>query len=285
MSQGRRNAKGTFGLTEATVYYVMHVLCRYPLSGVIAVAALALGCADKAVPPPEGAIVFQFSARHPTAADSGVHFVAADSFVAQGRDTIFLRRVRLVLAELAISPSQANGCEEEEGEEDKPHCVEFDMQPVALDLPLAQAVVRRATRPAPVTNYNLFQAVVHRPDAAVDTAFLAAHPELAGMTVRADGVFSHGGMRREFSYVTDWSERQEIVIDPPVAVAVGESLHVTLRVDVASWFRQADGQALIDPATAGRGGPHEALVRDNIRTSLQVFRDGNGDGLEDAATQ
>ena len=262
----------------------MHVHCRYPLSSVIAVAALVLGCGDKAEHPPEGAIVFQLSGRHPPAADSGAPFVAADSLVAQGRDTIFLRRVRLVLAELAISPSVANGCEEEEGEEDKPHCVEFDMQPVALDLSLAQAAVRRSTKPAPVTNYNLFQAVVHRPDVATDTAFLAANPEFAGTTVRVDGTFSRAGARRDFSYTTDWAERQEITIDPPVAVAVGESLHVTLRVDVAAWFRQADGKALLDPSTALRGGPNEALVRDNIRTSLTVFRDRNGDGLEDAAS-
>lgn len=225
--------------------------------------------------------MFQLSARHPAVADSGVPFVAGDSFVAQGRDTIFLRRVRLVLAELAISPSIANGCEEEEGEEDKPHCVEFEMQPVALELSLAGAVAQRATRPAPVTSYNLFQAVVHRPDVATDTAFLAAHPEFAGTTVRVDGVFSHAGARRDFTYTTAWAERQELAIDPPVAVAVGESLHVTLRVDVASWFRQADRKALVDPATTGPGGPHEALVRDNIRTSLKVFRDENGDGLED----
>jgi hypothetical protein len=259
----------------------MNVLRRCPLSGAIVAATLALGCGDKAAPPPAGAIVFQLSARHPIAANSGVPFVAADSVVAQGRDTIFLQRVRLVLAELAISPAQANGCEEEEGEEDKPHCV---MQPVALELPLERAAVRRAARPAPATDYNLFQAVVHRPDAAVDTAFLAANPEFAGVTIQVDGVFSHAGARRDFTYKTDWSERQEIAIDPPVVVAVGESLHVTLRVDVASWFRQADGKALVDPATAGRGGPHEALVRDNIRTSLKVFRDGNGDGLEDAVT-
>jgi hypothetical protein len=262
----------------------MNVLRRCPLSGALVATTLALGCGDKAAPPPEGAIVFQLSARHPIAADGGVPFVAADSVVAQGRDTIFLRRVRLVLAELAISPSQANGCEEEEGEEDKPHCVEFDIHPVALELPLGRAAVRRATRPAPATDYNLFQLVVHRPDAAIDTAFLAANPEFAGATVLVDGVFSHAGARRTFTFMTDWSERQEIAIDPPVVVAVGESLHVTLRVDVASWFRQADGKALVDPATAGRGGPHEGLVRDNIRTSLKVFRDGNGDGLEDAAT-
>ncbi|MGH7615155.1 MAG: hypothetical protein ACREMW_14085, partial [Gemmatimonadales bacterium] len=139
----------------------MHVL---RLSGVVAATALALGCGDEAAHPPQGAIVFQLSARHPAVADSGVPFVAGDSFVAQGRDTIFLRRVRLVLAELAISPSIANGCEAEEGEEDKPHCVEFEMQPVALELSLAGAVAQRATRPAPVTSYNLFQAVVHRPD-------------------------------------------------------------------------------------------------------------------------
>jgi hypothetical protein len=257
---------------------------RVPLHPVLfgaAIGALALGCREKAAP--MGAIVFQISAEHPTAGDTaGAPFVAADSLVAQGPDTLFLRRVRLVLAELAIAPAAANECEEEEGEE-LPPCVEFDEKPVVVELPLDRALVRRAAKPAPVTDYNLFQAVVLRPDPTADSSLLVSHPELAGVTVRAEGVFSHAGARRDFVYTTGWSEREEIELHPPLAVSVGDTLHVTLRVDVASWFRRADGRALVDPVTAAPGGPNETLVRDNIRTSITVFRDGNADGLDDAA--
>lgn len=202
--------------------------------------------------------------------------------VALGRDTIFLHRVRMVLAELAIAPSLANECEEEEGE-DNPPCVEFDEHPVVIELPLDRAVQLRSIKPAPATEYNLFQAVIHRPTPDADGPLLRTNPDFAGFSVRVDGMVSRAGKRTPFSYTSDFTEQEEITLVPPVAVQAADSLHVTLRVDVASWFKSEDGTELIDPKTAGAGGPNEHLLRDHIRTSMRVFRDQNGDGQDDDA--
>ncbi len=244
---------------------------------VLAVAAVATGCREKA---PTGAIVFQLSARHPTAGDSAGPLVTTDTMLIEGRDTLFLHRVRIMLAELAIAPAVSNECEEEEGE-DNPPCVEFDDAPVLLDLPLGRGAIRRSAKPAPATEYNLFQAVIHRPDSSVDVLLLRDNPDLVGGSIRVDGTLSRGGKRRDFRFISGFNEQEEITLEPVLTVAARDSVHVTLRVDVASWFRSADHKSLIDPATAGLAGPHEGLVRDNIRTSLKVFRDSNGDGLED----
>jgi hypothetical protein len=249
---------------------------------VIAALAAAAACREKA--PAAGAIVFQLSARHPTAHDSAGPLVTTDTMLIQGRDTLFLHRVRIMLAELAIAPSVANECEEEEGE-DNPPCVEFDDDPVVIDLPLGVGSTRRSAKPAPATEYNLFQAVIHRPDTNTDVLLLRDNPDLVGGSIRVDGTLSRGGRRRDFSFISGFNEQEEITLEPALTVTARDSLHVTLRVDVASWFRSADRKAIIDPATAGLAGPNEGLVRDNIRTSMRVFRDTNGDGLEDEPSQ
>ena len=252
--------------------------------------APALGCRAKG--PAPGAIAFQVSARHPSgdpAAGSGASaagrahtapIVYADSFVAQGRDTVFLRRVRLVLMELAIAPSVANECEEEEGE-DNPPCVEFQEDPRVLELPLGRGTVLQSAKPAPATGYNLFQLIVHTPDPDKDGPLLRANPDLSGSSVRVEGVVSHGGTRHDFVYTTPFNEQEEIALDPAVVVAPRDTLRVTLRIDVGSWFTSGDHRELLDPASAGPGGPNEHTVKDNIRTSLKVFRDSNRDGLDD----
>ena len=217
---------------------------------------------------------------HPSRLAAKPPLVFADSFVAQGRDTIFLHRVRLVLMEMAIAPSVANECEEEEGE-DNPPCVDFQEDPTVLEAPLGQGTVTRGVARAPATDYNLFQVIIHKPDPAHDGALLQANPGLDSASVRVDGVLSHGGKRRDFVFVTPFNEQEEIAVEPAVVVPPGDTLRITLRIDVGSWFTSADHLSLIDPASAGPGAPNEHTVKDNIRTSLKVFRDSNRDGLED----
>ena len=261
-------------------------LFRVALPGLV--IALAAGCRPKG--PAPGAIAFQLSARHPNvtaggdtamrASRRGPPLVYGDSFVAQGRDTIFLHRVRIVAMEMAIAPSVSNECEEEEGE-DNPPCVEYEDDPTVFDLPLGRGTVPLGARRAPATDYNLFQLIVHKTDSAKDSAVLRANPDLAGLSVRVDGAISHGGARHNFAFTTAFNEQEEIALDPAVIVPPGDTLRVTIRVDVGSWFTSGDHQSLLDPATAGPGGQNENTVKDNIRTSLKVFRDGNRDGLDD----
>lgn len=238
------------------------VLCALP----------ALGCRGKEPKPSSGFIAFQLSAGAPGA-----------NAVALGKDTIFLRRVRMMLAELAIAPALAGECEEEEGE-DNPPCVEFDEHPVVLELPLDRPVLHRDTKPAPAGSYNLFQAVVYRPTLAADIALIRSNPDFTGASIRADGVYSRAGRRTTFSFSSDFTEKEEIALAPAISVPAGDSVRVTLLVDVGSWFRSADGATLVDPKSAGPGGPNEHLVRDHVRMSIRVFRDQNGDGRNDDAT-
>jgi hypothetical protein len=250
----------------------------------------AVGCRAKG--PAPGAIAFQLSARHPSGGSAAgsvapaagrapkAPLVYADSFVAQGRDTVFLRRVQLVLMEMAIAPSVANECEEEEGE-DNPPCVEFQEDPRVLDLPLGRGTVLQGAKPAPATDYNLFQLIVHKADPDKDGPLLRANPDLAGSSVRVAGVVSRGGTRHDFTFTSPFNEQEEIALDPAVVVASRDTLRITLRIDVGSWFTSGDHRELLDPASAGPGGPNEHTVKDNIRTSLKVFRDSNRDGLDD----
>jgi hypothetical protein len=254
---------------------------------VLTAAAVLAGCREKKEKEaPAGAVVFQISARHPTAADTAPSLAINDTMLVHGRDTLFLGVARVVLAGLAMAPSVSNECEEEVGE-DNPPCVEFDEEPVVIELPLGAGVTRRSTKPAPATDYNLFQAMIHRPDSvsAHDVQLLLHHPELWARSIRVEGTISRGGRRRAFTFNSDFNETEEISLEPALTVKPGDSLHVTLRVDVASWFRSADGRSFVDPSTAGLAGRNEALVRDNIRQSLEVFRDANADGLEDGGSQ
>jgi hypothetical protein len=50
-------------------------------------------------------------------------------------------------------------------------------------------------------------------------------------------------------------------------------------VDVSTWFRSATG-ALIDPATANKGGLNESEVTENIKDSFKAFEDEDRDGDE-----
>jgi hypothetical protein len=235
------------------------VLCALP----------ALGCRGKEPKPSSGFIALQLSAGAPGA-----------NVVALGRDTILLHRVRIVLAELAIAPVLAGECEEEEGE-DKPPCVVFDEHPVVIELPLDRPVLHRTTKPAPAGSYNLFQAVIYRPTPTADTTWLRTNPDFSGVSIRADVVYSRAGKRAAFSFASDFTEMEEIALASSIAVPAGDSLRVTLLVDVGSWFRSADGATLVDPRSAGPGGPNEHLVRDHVRTSIMVFRDQDGDGRDD----
>ena len=80
---------------------------------------------------------------------------------------------------------------------------------------------------------------------------------------------------------------QELMLVPPLVItdtpdAPATTTNVTIRVDLAAWFVDADG-ALIDPATANKGEPNEGLVEDNIDNSMEAFEDEDEDGEDDSS--
>jgi hypothetical protein len=243
-----------------------------------------LGCSERR---PSGSIAFWLSSRHvappgpaaPASPTTSADLPAAgdSALVALGRDSIIMRRVELVLKDVQLAPTESGECEP--GEEE--HCAALEPGPVLIALPLGDLAEHITTVRAAADTFIGFHFAIHRPDSSQDGPFLAAHPEFANTSIRVAGTFSRRGARRDFVYTTDFSEREEGALHPPLIVLPGATANVTFRLNVAGWFITADKTALIDPATANRGQPNQTLVQDNIRTSVAAFRDDDHDGRDD----
>ena len=112
--------------------------------------------------------------------------------------------------------------------------------------------------------------------------FVAQHtnPDLVDVSVRVQGTYN--GVA--FTYVTDLNEEQEYDLVPPLVIEgdMASSTNVTVRLDLAQWFRDASGD-LIDPDSANKGGVNENMVKDAIRGSIEAFEDEDHDGDDDQA--
>jgi len=177
--------------------------------------------------------------------------------LAFGVDTLFVQEVGLVVREMEIAPFDAGDCEgtPDEHEEECPVLVEG---PLLFQFPLGRRAGADLTVRVPPDEYSLLQFQIQTPD-STDADFLAGHPD------------SRRGVRETVDYWMDFNEREELALEPPLTVARDSTATLTLRVDVAKWFLNAEQRGMVDPGTAGPGQPYVSLVRDNIRTSLMAF--------------
>ncbi len=232
----------------------LHRIRIAPLLG-----AALLACADAG--PRPGTV-----ALHVTIAPAGAQTAAAGDglVVVRGGDTLIVRQAELVLRETVLQRARFQECEEEAGED----CAVLSAAATRFVLPLGGGGTEITRAPVPVDAYSTVQFEVYRPSPERDSAFVAAHPDLAGTSVRVRGTLSRAGARRDFDYRSEFNEVQEVVLDGPLGVKPRGRGDVTLRVDVARWFLTADGTALLDPSTAVPEGDVEIQVRDNLRQSF-----------------
>lgn len=243
----------------------MSILQRHSVIAVVAAAVGLLGCREN--PARRGEVTLQVTTR--LAIDSGRAAARSDSLVVtRGADTIVIRQAAIVLRETVLQRARYQECEEEEGED----CAVLRAGAMRLPLPLGTDAPRVVTVPVPVDTYSTLQFEIYRPDVHLDSVFLAEHPRMAGVSLRADGTFSRGGARRAFMYASAFNEVQEVMLDGPLPVPAGGRGTVTLHIDVASWFVTADGAALIDPTSVTAESDEEIQIRDNVRLSLQASR-------------
>jgi hypothetical protein len=205
---------------------------------------------------------------------------AGDStVVVLGNDTLVLRSVEIVLREVELKRAEAVECDNVEGNDD---CEEFETGAILVALPLgttATAAVIGVNAPAGM--YDELEFEIHKPDASEDAAFIAAHPDWVGVSIRVSGTYSQGGTRSDFVFTSDLNAKQEVQLAPPLTVIAGSTTNVTLRLDIGSWFLNVGGTALVNPATANSGQPNENVVRDRIQASIDAFRDDDRDGHDD----
>lgn len=125
--------------------------------------------------------------------------------------------------------------------------------------------------------YNEFEFKIHKPeDDDSNAAFLAAHPDFDGVSIRVTGTWNGTA----FTYTSDLDAEQETALVPPLVVTETGTADFTLFIDIGTWFRFGDG-SLIDPSSANKGGANEGTVKSNIENSFQSFEDEDHDGSDD----
>src|SRR5258706_6236204 len=206
-----------------------------------------------------------------TAGDSTVIVLAID--------TITLRNVELVLRKIELKAVEDAACDTIADNDD---CEEFETGPVLVSLPLGTTATEPMIRvSAPPGQYDKLEFKIHKPGDSGDPAFMPAHPDFNGVSIRVTGTYSQAGTRSALVFTSDLDAEQEVELRPPLTVSAGAGTDVTLRVDVATWFLNAGGTALVAPAPRNTGQPNEGGVGDRIEASFDAFRDEDHDGHDD----
>lgn len=200
---------------------------------------------------------------------------AAGLELSDGQNTLALESAELVLREIEFERIDEPADCDESGSDDL--CEKIEVGPVLVALPLDGSVTTQLTAQIDTGTFDEIEFDVHKvdDDDPSNLEFLDQHPNFRDISVRVTGTFNG----ESFLFTSDLNEEQEIELASPLVVTEDSGpTNVTLTIDLSAWFRTV-GDALIDPRSAVKGQPNENLVRDNIRTSIEGFRDDDGDGI------
>ncbi len=186
-------------------------------------------------------------------------------------NTLVITSAELVLREIEFERVDAPDCDLAV-EEDA--CEDFEVGPYLVALPLDGSVSLEITAAIDTGTYDEIEFDIHKVsdgDPANDE-FLAANPDFADISIRVMGTYN--GVA--FEYTSDLNEEQEIELTSPLVVTPESgAVNATLIVDLDTWFRLPIAGDLIDPSDPS----YENQVKDNIRDSLEGFRDDDHDGV------
>ena len=127
----------------------------------------------------------------------------------------------------------------------------------------------------PPDTYDELSFDIHKPsdDTPEDIAFIQQNPTFADISILAEGTFNGDA----FVFIQRLNEEQEIQLSPPLMIeAGGAPVNLTLELDLETWFSSAG--TLVDPNSANKGGENENLVENNIKNSIDAFRDDDRNG-------
>ena len=270
------------------------IVRRLHRRGAPLVVALLAACDAASAPPDRSPVTLSFASRSTSTVVTDVTWLGAgaafDLRGSDGDNTLVVTSVELVFDEIELElAGLAGGCADDSsgdgssgpgsgsGSDD---CAEIESGPQLVNLPLGgEGTPTLATIPVPIPTgtYSELELKLRplNPRSGEDRAFIAAHPDLAGVSARVRGTWDG----TPFEYATSLDEEIELDFSPPLEVAES-GVNITVNLDVLSWFRNADG-TLIDPRTAVSGQPNASVVSANIGTSLAVFQDDDHDGQDD----
>jgi hypothetical protein len=193
-----------------------------------------------------------------------------------GANTLVITRVELVLRQIELRRAAATACATG-NDDDEDDCEEFEVGPVLVNLPLTPGADRAFEAEVPPGTYSRVDFEIHKPDDGDpgDQLFIQQHPDFANISIRVTGTFDDV----PFVHTTELDVEQELTLVPSLIVAEGVNTNLTIFVDLSTWY-QVNG-ALVDPATANKGGQNESAVNNSIKDSFRAFEDPDRSGSDD----
>jgi hypothetical protein len=178
----------------------------------------------------------------------------------------------------ANDATQPAGASEPNADHNDEHDCEVHLDPVLVDLPMDGTTKVILDALVPAGQYSGLRAKLEAVESDDNgaSAFLAAHPDFADVSVKVVGVFTDaGGTDHPFTFKS--SVEAELAMNFATPVTVGASTsNLTVDVNLAKWFKDAAG-AIIDPTSAA----NQETIEKAIRASLEAFEDDNHDGHDD----
>jgi hypothetical protein len=233
-------------------------------------AALVAGCSDSVAPGSQVSLSFSGGL---AAASPNPGFSAAAS---AGAAALVITKAEVVLREIELKRVEIVNCDvvpEPEG------CEEFEVGPVLIDVPVDGTTATEVAIDIEPGLYDELEFEIHKVSGSdeEDAVFVAAHPQMADLSIRVEGTFD--GV--PFTFTTDLDVEQEHDLVPAIEITENTgSSNVTVSLGLSQWFLDAGGNVL-DPNTGNKGGENESLIKENIKQAIEAFEDKDRDGEED----
>lgn len=246
-------------------------------------ATLFLACSGGSVGPAgTGRVTFQLSSSN-SATGAPTFAVGADVLTITKVEVV-ARKIRLERAagtcpadgaSAGPAASSGGGGEGDETEHHDKECADVRLAPMLLLPPVDASAKAQFTIDLPEGSYKEIKIQIHKPTPGPrDSALLAAHPDIAGISIRVTGTYNGA----PFTFTTPVTAEVEIELPKPLDVVAGTPTAFTLQVDLSTWF-SAEGGALLNPIQ-----PTEQIrqrIEQNIRRSFHAFKDRDHDNHPD----
>ena len=244
--------------------------------------AVATAACDSATAPGAKSVSLSFAGARPAGVAAGfrssatmANAVGDSLMVTAGSDTLVITRVEVVAREIELRRAGVSGCDSTLSSDS---CEYFSASARLVVLPLTDVASQVLEVDVAAGTYSSMRMKVHKvSDDAGDAAFLVANPNWpTGESIRVTGFYNG----TPFTYLSDVNFHAEESLSPPLVVDGATPTNLTVRIDIASWFRNGAAGPLINPATAGSGGGNKSTVENNIQNSVRAFEDRDRDGDE-----